>query len=107
MKTTNKKQNEQRFKRSTNMRIKRIEIDGQTGHLAIERQTPNARIRIDSIICNPNPGQQAWKVWDLPAAISDEELFKVATEAQSRTDGYIGTDSEKLGYFGELLRFKD
>ncbi|MCL2641830.1 MAG: hypothetical protein FWD53_13350 [Phycisphaerales bacterium] len=88
------------------MRIKRIEIDGTTGHLAIERQIQNARIRIDSIICNPNPGQQAWQIWDLPAAISDEELFKVATAVQHRTDGCIGTYLMVLEYFVEMQKFQ-
>jgi len=108
MKTTNDKQNNgPRFERNTTMRVRRIELDGAAGHLAIERKRGSDQIRIDSIIRDPKPSQQAWQIWELPATASDEELFDVATAAQKRTDGYAGSESERLGYFGEILRFKD
>ena len=93
--------------RNTTLRIERIDLNGAAGHLKIERLRGSDTIRIDSIIRDPKGGEEAWKVLELPATASDEELFKVATEVQQRTDGYAGTDSERLGYFGELLRFKD
>ncbi|MCL2645420.1 MAG: hypothetical protein FWD61_00275 [Phycisphaerales bacterium] len=111
MKTTNDKQNnETRFQRNTTMRIERIDLSGDTGHLKIERLRGSDTIRIDSILRDPaggGRGEEAWKVWELPATASDEELFDVASQAQRRTDGRVGTESERLGFFGELLRFKD
>ena len=55
----------------------------------------------------PERGQQAWKTWELPARISDEDLFKVATEVQCRTDGSTGTNSMIHDVFRELQRFQD
>ncbi len=89
------------------MRTTRIELDGDAGHVAIERKTGETAIRIDSILRNPKRGQQAWKSWELPAAISDEELFKVAIEVQCRTDGGTGTNSMIHDYFREMQRFQD
>ena len=91
------------------MRATRIELDGHAGHVAIERKAGQTTIRIDSILRDPLPGrgQQAWKSWELDAAISDEDLFKVATEVQFRTDGSTGTNSMIHDYFRELQRFQD
>ena len=89
------------------MRTTRIELDGDAGHLAIQRERGSATIRIDSIIRDPKRGQQAWKSWELPARISDEDLFKVAIEAQLRTDGCTGTNSMVHDYYREMQRFQD
>ncbi len=43
------------------MRTKRIELEGPAGHVAIERQRGGTTIRIDAIVREPKPGQQAWK----------------------------------------------
>ena len=89
------------------MRITRIELEGDAGHLAIQRERGSATIRIDSIIRDPNRGQQAWKSWELPAGASDENLFKIAIEVQFRTDGGAGANSMIHDYFRELQRFQD
>jgi len=89
------------------MKITRIEFDGDAGHLAIQRERGSATIRVDSILRNPKRAQQAWKTWELPARISDEDLFKVATEVQFRTDGGAGTNSMIHDYYRELQRFVD
>jgi hypothetical protein len=89
------------------MRTKRIEIEGSAGHVAIERSAGETTIRIDSIVRDPQRGQQAWKTWELPARISDDELFKVASEVQVRCDGGTGTNSMVHDYFRELQRFQD
>ncbi len=91
------------------MRTTRIELEGSAGHVAIERPRNSTTIRIDSIIREPAPGkgQQAWKTWELPARISDEDLFKVAIEVQLRTDGCTGTNSMIHDYFREMQRFQD
>jgi len=90
------------------MRIKRIELEGQAGHVAIERQRGSATIRIDSIIADPGKGEQAWKTWEVDAKSTDDtELFWVATEVQRRCDGVVGTNSDVDGYFRELQRFAD
>lgn len=89
------------------MRTTRIELDGDAGHLAIQRERGSATIRIDSIIRDPKRGQQAWKSWELDAAVSDEDLFKVAIEVQFRTDGGTGTNSMIHDYFREMQRFQD
>ncbi len=90
------------------MRIKRIELEGQAGHVAIERQRGSATIRIDSIIADPGKGEQAWKTWEVDAKSTDDtELFWIATEVQRRCDGVVGTNSDVDGYFRELQRFAD
>lgn len=89
------------------MRTTRIELDGDAGHLAIQRERGSATIRIDSIIRDPKRGQQAWKSWELDAAVSDEDLFKVAIEVQFRADGGTGTNSMIHDYFREMQRFQD
>ncbi len=90
------------------MRTTRIELDGDAGHLTIERKSGDSHIRIDSVIRDPAPGkgQQAWRTWEVPATISDEDLFKVAIEAQVRTDGCRGTNSMIHDYFREMQRFQ-
>jgi hypothetical protein len=94
------------------MRTTRIELDGDAGHLAIERPRNGTTIRIDSIIREPaaapapGKGLQAWKTWELPATVSDDELFQVATEVQLRTDGCTGTNSMIHDYFREMQRFQ-
>jgi len=89
------------------MRTTRIELEGDAGHVAIERKAGETTIRIDSIISDPKRGQQAWKTWELPACTSDEDLFKVAIEVQFRCDGCTGTNSMIHDYYRELQRFQD
>jgi len=89
------------------MQITRIEINGKARHRTVERKAGSDQIRIDSIVRNPKRGQEAWKIWELPGTVSDEELFEVAMKVQSRTDGYVGTNSDVHGYFGEMRRFQD
>ena len=89
------------------MRTTRIELDGDAGHVAIERKAGETTIRIDCIIRDAKRGQQAWKTWELPARISDEDLFKVAIEVQFRCDGCTGTNSMIHDYFREMQRFQD
>lgn len=89
------------------MRTRRIELDGEAGHVAIERDRSHMSIRIDSIIRNPKREQQAWKVWELESRISSEDLFKIAIEVQARTDGYTGSNSDVHDYFREMQRFQD
>ena len=89
------------------MRTTRIELDGDAGHLAIQRERGSRTIRIDSIIRDPKRGQQAWKSWELDAGVTDEDLFKVATEVQVRTDGKRGTNNMIHDYFREMQRFQD
>jgi hypothetical protein len=89
------------------MRTTRIEIDSAGGHVAIERKPGQTTIRIDSIIRQPRSSQQAWKSWEVAADIKDEELFKVATEVQERTDGKRGTNSMIHDYYREMQRFQD
>lgn len=88
------------------MRTRRIELDGSAGHVAIERQPGSTTIRIDSIVRDPKRGQQAWKTWELDAAVSDENLFKVALEVQFRCDGCTGTNSMIHDYYREMQRFQ-
>jgi len=91
------------------MRITRIELEGDAGRLAIERQPGSATIRIDSIIRDPTPGkgQQAWKTWELPARVTEDDLFRIAIEVQFRSDGRTGTNSDTHDYYRELQRFAD
>ncbi len=89
------------------MRTIRIELEGSAGHVAIERQRGSTTIRIDCIIRDPKPGQQAWKTWEIPARTGDEELFKIAEIVQHRCDGAAGTNSDIHDYYRELQRFQD
>lgn len=89
------------------MRTRRIELDGSAGHVAIERQPGSTTIRIDSMIRDPKPGEQAWKTWELPARVGENELFQVAEEVQRRCDGVRGTNSMIHDYYRELQRFAD
>ena len=89
------------------MRTERIELEGSAGHVAVERERGSRTVRVDSIIREPKRGQQAWKVWEIDAGISTEELFKIAIEVQFRTDGCTGTGSDIDGYYRELQRFVD
>ncbi|MCC7408390.1 MAG: hypothetical protein IT442_09970 [Phycisphaeraceae bacterium] len=91
------------------MRTTRIELEGSAGRVAIERAPGSTTIRIDSILRDPLPGggEQTWKTWDLPARISDDELFKVAEEVQRRCDGVRGTNSMIHDYYRELQRFAE
>lgn len=89
------------------MRTTRIELEGSAGHVSIERKPGSATIRIDSIVRDPKRGEQGWKTWELPARISDDELFAVAEEVQRRCDGMRGTNSMIHDYYRELQRFAD
>jgi len=89
------------------MRTKRIELEGPAGHVAIERQRGGTTIRIDSIVREPKPGQQAWKTWEVEARIGDDDLYAIAQEVQRRCDGVVGTNGDVQGYFAELQRFQD
>ena len=89
------------------MRTRRIELDGSAGHVAIERQPGSTTNRIDSMIREPNPGDQAWKTWELPARVGEDELFRVAEEVQRRCDGVRGTKSMNHEYYRPLPRFAD
>jgi len=88
------------------MRTTRIELEGSAGHVAIERKPGSTTIRIDSILREPKR-EQAWKTWELPARISDDDLFKVAEEVQRRCDGGGGTNSMIHDYFRKMQRFQD
>jgi hypothetical protein len=89
------------------MRTTRIELEGKAGHVAIARERGSTTIRIDSITREPKRGQQVWKTWELPARISDDELFKVAEEVQHRCEGVRGTNSMIHDVFREMQRFQD
>ena len=89
------------------MKTTRIELEGNAGHVAIERERGSTTIRIDSILRDPRPGEQAWKTWELPARIDQDELFKVAEVVQHRCDGVRGTNSDIHDYYRELQRFAD
>ena len=90
------------------MRTKRIELEGRTGHVAIERERGSTTIRIDSILREPRNGEQAWKTWEIEAKDTDDtELFWIATEVQRRCDGVVGTNSMVHDYYRELQRFAD
>jgi hypothetical protein len=89
------------------MKITRIELEGNAGHVAIERKGGSATIRIDSMIRDPK-GEQAWKTWEIDARVTDDtELFWIATEVQRRCDGVVGTNGDVDGYYRELQRFAD
>lgn len=88
------------------MRTRRIELDGEAGHVAIER-LPDGGIRIDSIVRSPKRGEQAWATWTIDAGIDREALIELAQRIQHRTDGWEGTNSEMHDYLRELERFVD
>lgn len=89
------------------MRTRRIELEGRAGHVAIERPRGSTTIRIDAIVREPKPGQQAWKTWEIDAKGTDDtELFWIATEVQRRCDGVVGTNGDVDGYYRELQRFQ-
>ena len=88
------------------MRTRRIELEDAAGHVAIERQRGSTTIRIDSVLREPGK-EQAWMTWEVPARISDDELFKIAEIVQRRCQGVRGTGSDIHGYFQELQRFQD
>jgi hypothetical protein len=89
------------------MRTRRIELDGEAGHVAIERQANTTTIRIDSIIRDPKPGEQAWTTWTIEAGIDNEALYDVAKQIQQRADGRKGTNSEVHDYLHDLQRFTE
>jgi hypothetical protein len=92
------------------MTVKRIELEGRAGHVAIEREGGN--IRIDSIIRNPGK-EQAWLTRVVAAKqlvhadASENELWSLAQVIQRRCDGVRGTNGDIDGYFRELQRFAD
>jgi hypothetical protein len=88
------------------MRTKRIELEGDAGHVAIERGRGSATIRIDSILHDPK-GESAWLTWEIPAHTDDDELFRIAQVVQRRCDGVRGTNSMISDYFRELQHFQD
>jgi len=77
------------------MRTVRIELEGDAGHVAIERPRNSDNIRIDSIVRDPLPGEQAWKTWEVEArATSDDGLFDIATEpVRRRTQKTMATQA--------------
>jgi hypothetical protein len=87
------------------MRIKRIELEGPAGHVAIERLRGESTIRIDSIVREPR-GEHGWMTWEVPAG-DREELYRVADAIQRRSDGACGSDSDIHTYYRELLRLAD
>ena len=88
------------------MRTIRIELEGQAGHVAIERERGSRTIRIDSILREPK-GEKAWMTWEIPARTSDDDLFKIAETVQRRCDGAGGANSMIHEYFREMQRFQD
>jgi hypothetical protein len=95
------------YPKETAMRTRRIELEGATGHVAIERPPGNAAIRIDAIVRNPKPGQQAWKTWEIATGIGDDELFQIAQAVHQRVEGHEGTNSDVHDYYAEFLRLSD
>jgi hypothetical protein len=88
------------------VQVRRIEIDGRSGHVAIERPRGSQTIRIDSIVRDPK-GQQAWKTWEISATPGEDELYQIAEQVQTRCEGVRGTGSDIYGYIQELQRFTD
>lgn len=92
------------------MKIKRIELEGPAGRVAIERE--GEQIRIDSVIRDPGK-EQAWitRVVSskqlIHADASESELWSLAKTIQRRCEGYRGTNSDIKAYYDELLRFAD
>lgn len=89
------------------MRTIRVELEGSTGRVAIERQRGSATVRIDTVIRNPSVGQEAWKTWEIPARTGNDELFQIAEGIHQRVEGHAGTNSDVHGYLCELQRFID
>ncbi len=87
------------------MKIKRIELEGRAGHVAIERETGSLAIRIDSIVRDPK-GEKVWMTWKVNARATGE-LFKIAQIIQRRCDGVRGTNGDIDDYYRELQRFAD
>ena len=92
------------------MTVKRIELEGRAGHVAIEREGGN--IRIDSTIRNPGK-EQAWLTRVVSsrqlvhADASENELWSLAQIIQRRCDGVRGTNGDIDDYYRELQRFAD
>ncbi len=92
------------------MNVKRIELEGRAGHVAIERD--GDRIRIDSILREPK-GEQAWLTRVVSsrqlvhADAGENELWSLAQIIQRRCDGVRGTNGDIDGYYRELQRFAD
>jgi len=88
------------------MQITHAEFRDAAGHVTIHREHDSPTIRIDSVLREPGK-EQAWMTWDVPATVSNEELFKIAEIVQRRCAGVRGTGSDIHGYFQELQRFQD
>jgi hypothetical protein len=88
------------------MRTKRIELEGNAGHVAIERERGSTTIRIDSILREPK-GEQAWMTWEIPSHTCDDALHKIAEIVQRRCDGVRGTNSMIEDCYREMQRFQD
>jgi len=93
------------------MKVRRIELQGREGRVAIERDDDD--IRIDSILREPK-GAETWamdhvSVAKLRAADDGERahLWKIATMVQRRCDGVRGTNSEIEEYHNEIMRLAD
>ena len=92
------------------MTVKRIELEGRAGRVAIEREGDN--IRIDSIIRDPGK-EQAWLTRVVSskqlvhADASENELWSLAQIIQRRCDGVRGTNGDIDDYYRELQRFAD
>jgi hypothetical protein len=89
------------------MRTTRIELRGDAGSLTIERTPGCATIRIDSMLRDPQPGQQAWQTWEIDARIDDTKLIDLAETLHQRTEGRPGTDNDIHDYARELYRFAE
>ena len=87
------------------MKVKRIELEGRAGRVAIEREGGSLAIRIDSIVRDPK-GEKAWMTWKVNARATGE-LFKIAQIIQRRCDGVRGTNGDLDDYYRELQRFAD
>ena len=87
------------------MRTTRIEIEGAAGHVAIERKSGQCNVRIDSVIRDPKRNEQAWKVWEIAITANEGELFGIADEAFTRTEGHTGTNSDVHDLLREIQRF--
>jgi hypothetical protein len=94
-------------KGKTQMRIKRIELEGDNGHATIERTRASHTIRIDSILRNPKTHEQAWRTWEISSRTDSDELYNIAKILQQRCDGVRGTGGDVQDYYTELQRFAD
>ena len=92
------------------MTVKRIELEGRAGHVAIERQ--GEYIRIDSTLRNPGK-EETWltRLVSARQLVDDDggenELWGLAQIIQRRCDGVRGTNGDIDGYYRELQRFAD